>query len=62
MSSPAYASKEDEFWYNVAQQSELPLAGKIDLELDVSRIFSIFDELSKSSTQEMAQRNRFKTF
>lgn len=56
MSSPAYASKEDEFWYNVAQQSELPLAGKIDLKLDVSRIFSIFDELSKSSTQEMAQR------
>lgn len=48
MSSPAYTSKEDEFWYNVAQQDELPLAGKIDLKLDVSRIFNVFKELSAS--------------
>lgn len=49
MSSPAYSSKEAEFWYNVAQQEVLPLAGKIDLKLDVSRIFSVFKELSASA-------------
>jgi hypothetical protein len=46
MPSPAYASKEDEFWYNVSQQDELPLAGTIDLEMDVGRILAIFRGLN----------------
>lgn len=56
MNSPAYASKEDEFWYNVAQQDELPLAGDIDLKLDVSRIYGIFGKLSKAKNETEAKR------
>jgi hypothetical protein len=54
MPSPAYASKEDEFWYNVSQQDELPLAGTIDLEMDVGRILAIFRGLNGVATEEAA--------
>lgn len=54
MPSPAYASKEDEFWYNVSQQDQLPLAGTIDLEMDVDRILSVFKGLNKVTTPEGA--------
>jgi len=30
MSSLAYESKENEYWYNVSPQDELPLAGQWD--------------------------------
>ncbi|MDE0331921.1 MAG: hypothetical protein OXL41_08630 [Nitrospinae bacterium] len=55
MSRPAYSSKEDEFWYNVSQQEELPLAGTIDLKLDVSRIFYIFKVLSTAENHNSAK-------
>ena len=55
MPSPAYSSKEDEFWYNVSQQSDLPLAGKIDLNMDVSRIFDIFKTLTSAHNTAKAK-------
>ena len=56
MINPAYASPEDEFWYNVAQQDELPLAGEIDLKLEVTRIFEIFKNLANAKTDSEAQK------
>lgn len=56
MRSPAYSSPEDEFWYNVSQQDDLPLSGTVDLSLDVSRIYQIFKTLHGAANLEAARK------
>lgn len=54
MPNSAYTSKENEFWYNVSQQDQLPLAGAIDLEMDIARILEVFTGLKAFTTSDAA--------
>ncbi|MCD6296613.1 MAG: hypothetical protein J7M30_05615 [Deltaproteobacteria bacterium] len=56
MSSPAYESREDEYWYNVSPQDELPLAGQIDLNIDLQSISEFFIKLSGADDEFMAKK------
>lgn len=46
MPSPAYATIEDEYWYNVSPQDVLPLAGQVDFDIDLDSISEFFLKLS----------------
>ena len=56
MSSPAYASPEDEFWYNVSQQDKLPIAGEINLEMDLHSLYALFGSISSAQSAEAAKQ------
>jgi len=56
MSSPAYESKEDEYWYNVSPQDELPLAGQIDLDVDLKSISEFFLILAGAGDETTARK------
>ncbi|WP_225073594.1 hypothetical protein [Desulfuromonas sp. CSMB_57] len=56
MPSPAYASKEDEYWYNVSPQDDLPLAGQIDLEIDLKSISVFFLKLAGAANVTSAKK------
>ena len=49
MPSPAYATIEDEFWYNVSPQDKLPLAGEIDLKIDMHSLFVFFVNVASAA-------------
>jgi hypothetical protein len=51
----AYNTVEEEYWYNVSPQDELPLAGIVDLEIDLKKIALLFVKLSEANTSEEAQ-------
>ncbi|MFH1108655.1 MAG: hypothetical protein V1790_05590 [Planctomycetota bacterium] len=46
MPSPAYETHEDEYWYNVSPQDDLPLAGSVDLDIDLQALSQFFVSLS----------------
>jgi hypothetical protein len=48
MPSAAYATKEDEYWYNVSPQEGLPLAGQVDFDIDLESVSKFFLELSNT--------------
>ena len=56
MSSPAYASPEDEFWYNVSPQDELPIAGNIDLRMNFRSLYDFFKDISLAHSAEDAKQ------
>ncbi len=56
MPKQAYASFEDEFWYNVSPQDDLPIAGEVDLNIDLDFIYSFFSELSNTQSVRQAKR------
>ncbi len=56
MPSPAYESKEDEYWYNVSPQDDLPLAGQVDLDIDLKSVSEFFLRLSAATDESSAKR------
>ena len=52
----AYKSREDEYWYNVSPQEELPIDGNVDLEIDLKKVALLFNKLSELNTKEEAQK------
>jgi hypothetical protein len=50
----AYASPEEEFWYNVSPQDELPLAGTVDRDIDIASAKEFFVEITHARTKEEA--------
>ena len=50
----AFSSDIDEFWYNVSQQDELPLAGEIELTINLQKIASAFQSLSQQVNETSA--------
>ncbi|QDT34022.1 hypothetical protein [Thalassoglobus polymorphus] len=54
MTSSAYATPEDEYWYNVSTQEELPIAGEIDLSVDLESLESFFRGLAEQTTESAA--------
>jgi len=51
----AYNTVEEEYWYNVSPQDKLPLAGVIDLEIDLKKVALLFIKLSEVNTPEKAR-------
>ena len=51
----AYNTIEEEYWYNVSPQDELPLAGIVELEIDLKMVALLFIKLSEVDTPEKAQ-------
>lgn len=54
MASPAYNSSYDEYWYNVSPQTNLPLAGEIELSIDLPAASEAFAEIAKSNEPDAA--------
>ncbi len=42
----SYAGPEEEYWYNVSTQEELPIAGEIELSMDRNSLSAFFSELA----------------
>jgi len=61
MPSSAYTSKENEYWYNVSPQRDLPLAGEVDLKIDLKSIAEFFASLSKANNITSGKNIIFKT-
>ena len=55
MPSPAYATPEDEFWYNVSQQDGLPIAGDINLTMDLKLLYAFFKKIASSNDSDSAK-------
>lgn len=55
MASPAYSTLEDEFWYNVSRQEDLPLAGNINLKIDLKKVYDFFQKLACSGSKDDAR-------
>jgi hypothetical protein len=54
MPSEAFSSIENEYWYNVSPQDKLPLAGVVDLEIDLKKVALLFIKLSQAKTLQDA--------
>lgn len=59
MPSPAYATNEDEYWYNVSPQELLPIAGEIELDIDLNVVAELFSSLSTLTREEDAHNLLF---
>lgn len=46
------STPQNEFWFHVANQSDIPIAGDIDKSLDTDKLAKLFLEFSKASNKE----------
>lgn len=54
MPQPAFETRESEFWYNVSEQEKLPIAGEIELDIDIECVHKFFERVSRSRTTKAA--------
>lgn len=50
-----FASKENEFWYHVSKQSEMPLAGQITIDFDHAKVIRIIADAAAFQTKAAIQ-------
>lgn len=55
MPKSAFESMENEYWYNVSPQDDLPLAGQIDMDCELQSMTAFFRELAQIDNIEEAK-------
>ncbi len=43
---------QNEFWFHVADQSDIPIAGDVDKSLDINKLIKLFKEFSQTTKKE----------